>query len=513
MAVVLRHKYISYAGGVDDFTNNFNISSVQADIGDTIIYTYFKKKVGDKVLPTPSWNGQAFTPLAAELVNDYSTTRTFTLVAESTTTATITCQVVGYPDEYTTGIVAVRVYSGITSIDSVSEEKLTIAGWAQPSLLAEDVASTDVVDEILMASGFLVESFESAVDNNLLITQANSQTLENSLAGAAITSCAMYHSTKTGTGDLTLGYTTTAGSKPAYVHNLLVLRGSSFSINSIDDPIEVGSTGIAITTTGLDTLTSLTFGGKSFTSISAPSGDGTANCPQFTDGGNYPAYGEVEIIAGDGNNTASTTVVLIPDTTQDVVTLTSINSDEGYLGFYVDYDVTDVITFNKPETLSVENNSILADGTIQTDYVGSQIAWVRSSATGIMTRVTILTGEVAGAPDVMVFTNKTNAELSTVYASVTTGEITGTSLATDMPISVVNGQINIANAGWVTSGVCNEGDSIAVRGTSGAFYNRITTVTISSGSDVIGIYKITVKADPEVIGSVGGRIFSSHIGI
>lgn len=78
------------------------------------------------------------------------------------------------------------------------------------------------------------------------------------------------------------------------------------SIDTIDDPIKVG-TPINITTSGLGTLTTAsTVGGDAVTAVNAPSGDGTITY-SFTNGVLGPLMGTVSVVASDGTNTATAT--------------------------------------------------------------------------------------------------------------------------------------------------------------------------------------------------------------
>ena len=81
---------------------------------------------------------------------------------------------------------------------------------------------------------------------------------------------------------------------------------SSNTIDTIDNPITVG-TPFNLTTTGLGTLTTAsTIGGVPVTAANAPSGDGTLTY-SFTNGVLGPLMGTVSVVASDGTNTATAT--------------------------------------------------------------------------------------------------------------------------------------------------------------------------------------------------------------
>ncbi len=156
--------------------------------------------------------------------------------------------------------------------------------------------------------------------------------------------------------------------------------GAATSIDTIASPLAVGSTGKAITTTGLGTLTTLTFGsGKSCLSISAPSGDGTFAMPAFAHGVTYPAMGTQTFIAGDGTLTASTTSSVATMAGYTAVTMAG-TLDTGDFSIAKDPAIvlTDVIH------LPTAAGTLNADSSL-TDYVfGTYTMWRREAATGLM---------------------------------------------------------------------------------------------------------------------------------
>ncbi len=157
-------------------------------------------------------------------------------------------------------------------------------------------------------------------------------------------------------------------------------EGASTAIDTIDTPLAVGGTGKAITTTGLGTLTTLTFGsGKSCLSISAPSGDGTFAMPAFAHGVTYPAMGTQTFIAGDGTLTASTTSSVATMAGYTAVTMVD-PLDTGEWSIASDPAIVDDDVIHLPTAAGTLNS----DGSL-TDYVfGVYTMWRWEAATGTM---------------------------------------------------------------------------------------------------------------------------------
>ncbi len=215
-------------------------------------------------------------------------------------------------------------------------------------------------------------------------------------------------------GTITVGQTVTvkataSGSYSTAVNAVLTIGGVSDTytvttraagtIDSIANPVADGSTGNAITTSLLGTLTTLTIGGIASSALSATGGDGTW-----------------AVIAGDGTDTGSSTTVITPPATQSFVTLTSAPTTAGYMGAYTSITVADQFAFDTAGTLGVATNYIDVDGGIYTDLIGSQTIWKWNHTTGVMTQLTLITGVVAEPPGV--------ASLSAIGTVVATGGAT-----------------------------------------------------------------------------------------
>jgi hypothetical protein len=157
------------------------------------------------------------------------------------------------------------------------------------------------------------------------------------------------------------------------------------TIDSISTPLRHGDTGKTITTSNLGTLTSMTVGGVNVLSLSAPSGDGTFAMPVRADGAVVSSYGaSVAVGVGDGTDSAAGLVAVSPPTTEDYVTLTSVNTSVGYLGNLLTLGVGWQVGFSTPGTLGVTNNRIEEDGRIVTDYEDVQTIWVWNVSTKVI---------------------------------------------------------------------------------------------------------------------------------
>lgn len=165
-------------------------------------------------------------------------------------------------------------------------------------------------------------------------------------------------------------------------------------IDTITPTPTIGDT-VIITTSGLSTLTNVTVGGVSVSSISAPSGDGTFVLQTWSNGSIGIPLGTQYVIATDGAKTSGSTdktIVVGAPTNKSFVQLLTVRTDAGYLGAYVaGLDVGAQVEFATAASLGVSTNFIDDDGGIYTDYEGTQTIRVRLAATGIINTYTITT--------------------------------------------------------------------------------------------------------------------------
>lgn len=187
-----------------------------------------------------------------------------------------------------------------------------------------------------------------------------------------------------------------------------VTGGAAVTIDSLDNPLNVG--GIhGITTTGLGTLTTATtFGGKNIASANSPGGDGTITFPGFVVGQTYPPMGQVNVIASDGTNTATAVRNLETMPGWQYVVVGSLDRGQWSLG-------KAFVTGENPLELHVvdDGTGILNDDGTLTNWSASGVftCWARMAAGGgfIAGEMTSFTFSIVESGVVI---NKTKSKLS-----------------------------------------------------------------------------------------------------
>lgn len=371
MSALFRQLYSNKFSETD--TDTFGLASVQANAGDTILFTlhYRDDPSHTNVSSLPTWNSQTFVSQGAR-ASAFFWTQTFSLVASGTATANIICPVDA--GAFVLGMSFARVYSGVTSIETLQQEsKTAISGYTNPSLIGATITASDIIDEVGSFSGF------DGDFNNVLATtwaQANGQTSQLVLNHSAVTVGNLYYSTKTGSGSVTVGYNApTGGNKPAYVHSILVLRGGGVaSLATLDATARVGGTGYSGTTANMAAITSLTNATITGTSTNAF----TYSMNAFTNGGAYLAMGTPTYTAGDGSATATKASPLATMTGYTDVTVASIVRNQWTLG--QDTNIVNGDVLHLPTAMGTVNPD-----TSLTDVVfGTYTMWRREAATGLM---------------------------------------------------------------------------------------------------------------------------------
>lgn len=136
------------------------------------------------------------------------------------------------------------------------------------------------------------------------------------------------------------------------------------TINSSSSNPAIVSGSNTITTTGLNTLTSVTVAttgaGSIVCSTSAPSGDGTFTMPwPPADGGSYPYFGSVNETATDGTNsvTMSTGTWSVPSGYAATTQTSVVTNDNTYLGYHIaGLAVNDRIYYSTSNGLVISSN-------------------------------------------------------------------------------------------------------------------------------------------------------------
>ena len=173
--------------------------------------------------------------------------------------------------------------------------------------------------------------------------------------------------------------------------------GVARTIDSIGSSgvVTLGASGVAITTTGLNTLTSLTINGVAVSSLSAPGGDGTFTSPPLAEG---LAVGRlntsVGVIASDGTNTASTTATLTLPSGWSYITLAGTLNTSSTSLLYNAAPAVDVGDQIVGETAKI---TLYQSLDAETDYVGTQTLYHIDATDGIWRAFNLTTGIGGGS--------------------------------------------------------------------------------------------------------------------
>lgn len=156
------------------------------------------------------------------------------------------------------------------------------------------VSSSAAVTRVVTSTSF---SLSSGVTYAIAFRAIAASTVQ-----IAYLSNASHESALTGASALANPFVNTVTDSTQY--GIFATSVASTSVDTIDNPITVG-TAFNLTTTGLGTLTTAsTIGGVPVTAASAPSGDGTLTY-SFTNGALGPLMGTVSVVASDGTTTAT----------------------------------------------------------------------------------------------------------------------------------------------------------------------------------------------------------------
>lgn len=385
---------------VSNFTNNetdtFTLSSVAAQVGDLIVYTIaYRDTPGTNDVNTPTWNGESFTLYNYNTV-PYHRVKTFTRFVTSATTANVVCT------STTTAFLAnasVRVYRGVSTIDTVQFQTEVDSGgtWAAPSLVvATSMASGDMVESIVSKSGWDA-GFGTPTTT---FSPGGSSTLYSSTAHTDSAVGDLTISYLAATGTPTISWTASDGNQPVYYHHLMVMRAAAgTSIDTYPATVRSGDTGVAYTTTGLSTVSSITIGALAATSISDTSGDGTHSIPTLVDGVAHELYGTKTVTITGTGGSPTTTTSFQPLNTQSFVTLSGTlnTTNTGVL-----YNFSPAAVVGDQVVYTTATATVGAQGNLTTDFIGTQTMWHIDAATKTARSYSVVTGTGAGANGVSV---------------------------------------------------------------------------------------------------------------
>lgn len=382
--------------GTSGFLNVFN-QAATAVAGDKIVVGLDWKQDSGQTITSITWNGQSLAIEGSEYAGIGGRLAHYSVIASSSATADVIITFGGggsgycYCNAYV--LVARDSAVGNISLSTIQAQKYdgTVA-YADPSL-----TNTSVPVGAISINALFATAYDKDFNPLTGTTWTGSDTARGNIQNTNGNTGRLYIQSAAGAGsNITHTYTPSVGA-PMYNNFVYYLTSSpAYSIDSITNPLLLGSSGNTINTSSLGTLTSLTIGGKAVSSLSAPSGDGTFSIPAWADGVQGFLLGSSQaVIAGDGTNTASSTVTVSQQAGYSLVTLTSVNTGAGYLGNQVSLSVGDQIIFPIAASLGTTTNYIDVDGGIYTDYAGSQILYKRNNTTGIVTQITLINGQVA----------------------------------------------------------------------------------------------------------------------
>lgn len=328
------------------------------------------------------------------------------------------------------------------------------------------------------------------------------------LANAGLTANAgtFYYKTPSGMSDLVIGVdgsisSTNEGTIEGW---FIPLTGTSLGTSQKLN-LEVKDSGIVrygsvngINTSRFPTATGITVGGIAVTGFGGSANVYQYTMPALTPGIVSPKIGSSTLSITDGTITDSYDVSVQPSSTQSYVTLTSVETGDGFVGKYVTCVVGDQIVFDKPATLGVAANTVTASGAIQTDFGGTQVMWHINGATGLVTQLSVITpiAVVDIEPNTFTFSSVLAAVPNTSYIS---NAITVTDVAanTDIPISITNGQYSVSTDNGTTWGAYTStqtnvrlGYLVRVRNNSSASNGATVTTTLDIGG-VTATYVLT----------------------
>ena len=271
----------------------------------------------------------------------------------------------------------------------------------------------------------------------------------------------------------------------------LVMQGlflDRITVNSVNgsNTVAVGSAGNTVSTTGLTGATTMSVGGKRVSNITGSNDSWVFDAPSMVDGQTFPAYGNQEFYISNGTKAGVINVTLNPPTTANGVTITDVSgTGPGYIQSYNTVAVNDVVTIDKPTKYGVTTNQITANGLIQVDYLGTQYLWLRTTSTGVITRISLVTG-VDNLIDTLSFTSKTNKPMNSVHES-NVQTISGIDTGLNLPLSITGGMYALNTGGgfgaFTNAGTTVKvGDTIKLQGIAPATYGGTTTVTVTVGT-------------------------------
>lgn len=230
----------------------------------------------------------------------------------------------------------------------------------------------------------------------------------------------------------------TANSGVSFYFVTETISGGGATITDINtnETVQVGGS-VAITASGITAATGMTIGGKTLTSFSGSGTSYTGTMPAMVSGQTYPAYGTQSAVLTDGVNSPSLNVTLQPNSSKLTVTVGTVNSTIGHVGYYAAIQSGDQLTYSTPAALGTATNSIATDTALNTTYgLNQNVEW-RNGTTGVVTTLSIPPSSVAPTGQLL----SVIAENRALVSSVTMAS-TNKTLLVHCPLTIGSGQVN-----------------------------------------------------------------------
>lgn len=295
------------------------------------------------------------------------------------------------------------------------------------------------------------------------------------------------------------------------VSELTVITPAGVSVIGVNSgTIYADGSNNTITTLGLPTATGATLGSYAISGLTGTNNSYGFTLPTLANGVTSPLFGSRVFTITDGTNSPTLNINVLPAITLDYITLTgSGGTGLGYIGNTITCVAGDQIIFSKPATLSITENGVSADGSIFTDYSGTQTMYHRRVSDGLITEFSVLTSVVSvdKTPTSAVITPVTNAVLSQSYTS--TGiTVSGMDAGIDVACTITGGDYEISTNGgssWSApasiAGTIRNGYMFRLTGTASNLNNTVRNVVFSVGEGTITnfTFVITTVAAPRTI--------------
>lgn len=274
------------------------------------------------------------------------------------------------------------------------------------------------------------------------------------------------------------------------------------SITSINSGVVYtnGSNNV-ITTVNLSAATSATIGTFLISNLTGTNNNYSFTLPSLANGSVSPLMGNNVFTITDGTNSPTFNITVLPSLTMDYITLTgSGGTTIGYIGNTFTCVAGDQIIFDKPTTLSVTENGVRADGSIFTDYNGTQTMYHRRNSDGLITEFSVLTSFTLEdkTPNSSTITPVTNATLSQSYTSSSI-TVSGMDSGIDVACSITGGTYEISTNGgasWsapsAVADLIRNGYMFRLTGIASNLNNTVRNVVFSIGEGTITNFTFTI---------------------